>query len=195
MKIHEDMKIKKQGDLYYMDERHTALLLNGGKYTRAIIWIFLFFLLTLLVWIYYAKIDKMIRGTGRVVPSLELQYIQSYDGGIIREIFVHDGDAVHNGDRIVRIDDADFKSKYLGGEASINALTAKKFRLQAESKNIPFKIEKIKNAKLHQKLLSEKKLYDAKQTTLMQKISKFSLLEQRGQEENLLEWWWLELSR
>lgn len=165
------MKVKSQDDLQYMHNTNAAMLMHGGKYTRAIIWVFFVFLLTLIVWIYYAKIDKMTRGMGKVVPSLELQYIQSYDGGIIREIFVHDGDTVHLGDKIVRIDDTDFQSTYLGGEADIHALTAQQFRLRAESKDIPFKITTIDNAKLHQKLLSEKKLYDARQTTLEKKIS------------------------
>ena len=171
MNVYKNMKVKNQDDLRYMHHTHAALLMHGGKYTRAIIWIFLVFLLTLLVWIYYAKIDKMTRGMGKVVPSLELQYIQSYDGGIISEIFVHDGDVVQSGDKIVRIDDTDFKSKYLGSEADINALTAKKYRLRAESKNIPFQIDEIDDFKLHQKLLSEKKLYNAKQETLAKKIS------------------------
>jgi len=171
MNEYKKMKVKSQDDLQYMHHKHAALLMHGGKYTRAIIWSFLVFLLTLFVWVYYAKIDKMTRGMGKVVPSLELQYIQSYDGGIISKIFVHDGDVVKNGDQIVRIDDRDFRSKYLGGEADINALTAKKYRLLAESKNIPFQIQEHKNVKLHQKLLSEKKLYEAKQETLAKKIS------------------------
>jgi len=165
------LKVKDQEDLNYMHDHNAAILMHGGKFTRAIIWSFFFFVVTLLVWVYYAKIDKMTRGTGKVVPSLELQYIQSFDGGIISEIFVHDGDRVEIGASIVRIDDTDFQSKYLGGEADINALSAKKQRLLAESKQTPFKVEKISNTKLYKKLLSEKKLYDAKQTTLEKKIA------------------------
>jgi len=165
------LKVKNKDDLNYMHDQSAAILMNGGKYSRAVIWGFLLFIITLFAWIYVAKIDKMTRGTGKVIPSLELQYIQSYDGGIISEIFVHEGATVKPGDRIVRIDDADFQSKYLGSEADINALSAKQFRLIAESKQIPFVIEKLDNKKLHKKLLFEKKLYRAKRNTLEKKIS------------------------
>ncbi len=165
------MKVKNQDDLNYMNNKSAAILMGGGIFSRMIIWSFFLFVMVLLVWVYYAKIDKMTRGMGKVVPSLELQYIQSYDGGIISEIFVQDGAVIHNGDKIVRIDDADFKSKYLGSEADINALTAQKYRLIAESKQIPFVIGNTDNKKLYQKLVSEKKLYDAKYITLEKKIS------------------------
>jgi len=165
------LKVKERDDLSYMHNQSAAMLMDGGKFTRAIIWVFLLFVLTLITWFYFAKIDKMTRGEGKVVPSLEIQYIQSFDGGIISEIFVQDGSVVHKGDSLVLIDDADFQSKYLGSTADINALTARKYRLTAESKQIPFVIDTVENKKLYEKCVSEKKLYDAKKTTLEKKIA------------------------
>ena len=170
MNLYKKMRIKSD-DLEYMNTTQAAMLMNGGKYTRAMIWIFFIFILTLVVWAYYAKIDKMTRGVGKVVPSLELQYIQSYDGGIISEIFVHDGDIVHRGDKIVRIDDTDFRSKYMSGEVDLYALTAKMYRLEAEAQGIPFFVKKVDNEKLALKIALEKQLYSVRQKTLEKKIS------------------------
>ena len=170
MNLYKKMHIKSD-DLEYMNTTQAAMLMNGGKYTRAIIWVFFIFILTLIVWAYYAKIDKMTRGMGKVVPSLELQYIQSYDGGIISEIFVHDGDIVHRGDKIVRIDDTDFRSKYMSGEVDLYALTAKMYRLEAEAQGIPFFVKKVDNEKLALKIALEKQLYSVRQKTLEKKIS------------------------
>lgn len=170
MNLYKKMRIKSD-DLEYMNTTQAAMLMNGGKYTRAMIWIFFIFILTLVVWAYYAKIDKMTRGVGKVVPSLELQYIQSYDGGIISEIFVHDGDIVHRGDKIVRIDDTDFRSKYMSGEVDLNALTAQMYRLEAEAQGIPFIVKKVDNEKLALKISLEKQLYSVRQKTLEKKIS------------------------
>jgi len=170
MNLYKKMQIKSD-DLEYMNTTQAAMLMNGGKYTRAMIWIFFIFILILIVWAYYAKIDKMTRGIGKVVPSLELQYIQSYDGGIISEIFVHDGDIVHRGDKIVRIDDTDFKSKYMSGEVDLYALTAQMYRLEAEAQGIPFLVKEMDNEKLALKISLEKQLYNVRQKTLEKKIS------------------------
>jgi adhesin transport system membrane fusion protein len=161
---------KKRSDVDYLHNYHAALFSDGGKYTRWIIWGVTLFFIVLITWFYFAKIDKMTRGTGKVVPSLELQYIQSFDGGIISEIFVHEGDSVKVGAPVVRIDDTDFKSKYLGNKADINALTAQIARLTAESQGRTFVIPEIPDRSLYQKFIEEKKLYDAKQTTLSKKI-------------------------
>ncbi len=165
------LKVKEKDDLNYMHEQNAAMLMQGGRFTRAVIWGFLLFVITLVLWTSFAKIDKMTRGTGKVVPSLELQYIQSYDGGIIEKIFVNEGTTLHVGEPIVRIDDRDFQSQFHGSEADINALTAKLARLTAESKNIPFVIEECNDTKLEKKLIFEKKLYDAKHNTLEKKIA------------------------
>lgn len=174
-------KVKSRDDLSYMHNQSAAILMDGGKFTRAIIWVFLIFILTLITWFYFAQIDKMTRGIGKVVPSLEMQYIQSFDGGIISEIFVQDGSMVQKGDSLVRIDDSDFKSKYLGNAADINALTARKYRLIAESNQTPFVVSIYKNKKLEEKCISEKKLYDAKKVTLEKKIV---ILEEKVVQKN-----------
>jgi len=167
----KSLKVKDKDDLKYMHDQNAAILMHEGKYARAIIWGFLLFLLTLTVWISFAKIDKMTRGIGKVVPSLELQYIQSFDGGIIEEIFVHEGTSLHKDDPIVLIDDKDFRSRFQGSEADINALNARIVRLTAESKNIAFCSDDCNDSKLKKKLISEKKLYDSKHNTLEKKIS------------------------
>ena len=165
------LKVQAADDLNYMSNPSAAILMGKHPFARLSIWLSLLFVILAIVWLYYAKIDKLTRGVGKVVPSLNIQYIQSFDGGIISEIFVHDGSILHKGDSLVRIDDADFKSKDSQNNADINALIAKKKRLLAESKQIPFKFKKGKNTKLNKRLRSEKKLYRAKKTTLAKEIS------------------------
>jgi adhesin transport system membrane fusion protein len=41
----------------------------------------------LLIWAAFAKVDEVTRGEGRVVPSRQLQVVQSLDGGVVAEIW------------------------------------------------------------------------------------------------------------
>lgn len=187
MHIVRSGKIKEQDDLLYIDDRGTALLLYDKKFPHVILWVLSIFVFVCMLWLYFAQIDKITRGKGRVISSLEIQYIQSYDGGIIREIYIDEGDLVKTGDKIIRIDDTDFRSQYVGSEIDINALSAKKYRLIAESMIQPFVIPETNNSRLYDKLVTEQKLYNAKLTTLKKKIEiiKEKILQKKSDIETL----------
>ena len=47
--------------------------------------------LLLLVWAALAQVDEVTRGEGKVVPTSQVQVIQSVDGGVVEEILVREG--------------------------------------------------------------------------------------------------------
>jgi adhesin transport system membrane fusion protein len=57
---------------------------------RAIGIVFLLFV----VWAALAQLDEVTRGEGKVIPSRQVQILQSIDGGLVSEILVHEGDIV-----------------------------------------------------------------------------------------------------
>lgn len=87
----------------------------------------------LIIWAAIAKIDEVTRGEGRVIPSSQLQVIQSVDGGVVEEIKVHEGQTVNAGEVLLRIDPTRFVSSLREGQATYYALLAKKARLEALS--------------------------------------------------------------
>ncbi len=58
-----------------------------------------------LVWASFYEIEEVTRGTGRVVPTRQLQVVQSLEAGIVSAIEVREGDLVQEGDVLMRIDD------------------------------------------------------------------------------------------
>lgn len=67
-------------------------------------------ILTFIVWSALAPLQIIVRGEGRVVPSMSTQVIQSLEGGIVRHIFVGEGDVVEHGQQIVEMDATQFQS-------------------------------------------------------------------------------------
>ncbi|BCN93699.1 HlyD family type I secretion periplasmic adaptor subunit [Thiomicrorhabdus immobilis] len=91
----------------------------------------LFSLILLFTWSFYASLDEITRGTGKVIPSHKLQVVQSLDGGIINKILVREGDFVEKGQLLVQIDSTRSKSTLNENIAQVSALRAEVIRLQS----------------------------------------------------------------
>jgi len=100
------------------------------NYYPVILPIALFFTV-FIVWASLTKIDEVVRGEGKVMPSGQTKVLQHLEGGIISEILVHQGEEVKKGQVLYRLNneyfDADLKSK----EIELMAYEAKAFRLEA----------------------------------------------------------------
>jgi adhesin transport system membrane fusion protein len=112
---------------------------------------------------YQAKIDQLIRGVGRVIPSQKIQTIQNLEGGIVSKILVHEGDKVREGMVLMELDKTNAESKKEENQLKIEELKAKIIRLTAEAKNRTFKAT---NPKLRQEL----QLYKANKKLMSQEI-------------------------
>ena len=55
------------------------------------------FFVFFIVWANFATLDEVTRGQGRIIPSSEIQKLQSLEGGIIDAFMVKEGDEVKAG--------------------------------------------------------------------------------------------------
>lgn len=91
------------------------------------------FFVIFIVWANVATLDEVTRGQGRVIPSSEIQKMQSLEGGIIEEFLVKEGDEVKAGQLLVRLRDVQASSDLGANQKRILGLQAKITRLQAEA--------------------------------------------------------------
>jgi adhesin transport system membrane fusion protein len=85
-----------------------------------------------------STIDEVARGEGKVIPSRQLQVLQSLDGGVVSEILVHEGDVVEPEQILLTIDQTRFVSSVRESRAQILSLQAKAARLRALTEDTPF---------------------------------------------------------
>jgi len=125
------MKISKQ-DLEMADDVYGAILTETPTAQRLTIWALFALLLSFLIWAYFASLDRVIRGQGKVIPSSQIQMIQSLDGGILQELYVKEGMLVTKAQPLARIDDTRFRSDVAQQTQEVDALRADIIRLRAE---------------------------------------------------------------
>lgn len=129
------MKITKE-DLEMADDVYGAILTSVPTIHRLTIWSLAALFVCFFIWAYFAKLDRVTRGEGKVIPSSQVQVIQSLDGGILQELYVKEGMSVKKGEILARIDDTRFRSDAAEQNREVDSLRADIIRLRAELSSI-----------------------------------------------------------
>ncbi|MFD2176353.1 HlyD family type I secretion periplasmic adaptor subunit [Veronia pacifica] len=115
-----------------VDDVYNAMLMDSPIKYRFVIWILFALLISFLLWSSLSSLEQVTRGEGKVIPSSQLQIIQSLDGGILEEMYVKEGMLVDEGQPLARIDDTRFRSDAAQQKVESDSMRANIIRLQAE---------------------------------------------------------------
>ncbi len=138
----------------------------------------------LLVWASLAHVQEVTRGEGKVIPSKQLQIVQSLDGGVVSEILVREGQVVDAGQLLLKIDETRATSGVRESAAQGFALRARQARLRALAEGSAFVAPAMRNEAEEGRILTEERsLYDAKMNELRNLLGiNQQQLQQRQQE-------------
>lgn len=118
-------------DLDWSQEADLAIMAQKPVGAKFLLYGITSVLVVFLIWAYFAQVEELTRGEGRVIPSKQVQVIQSLDGGIVAEILVKEGQAVSVGAPLIRIDETRAISSFRENQSQYFALLAKQARLKA----------------------------------------------------------------
>jgi adhesin transport system membrane fusion protein len=138
-----------------------------------------------ILWAGVAQLDEVTRGDGKVIPSRQLQVLQSIDGGLVSEILVKEGDVVQKDQLLIKIDETRFVSSVKENQAQYLGLVAKAARLKAIADGKPF-VAPSEVVKVAPEIVDqERQYYEAKKDELSASVSiARQQLAQRQQELN-----------
>ena len=142
-------------------------------------------MVVLLVWAAFAKVDEVTRGEARVVPTSQVQVVQSVDGGIVEELLVKEGQVVEAGQLLMRVDPTRFVSNLQESRVSQASLRVRQLRLEALTRGTAFNppADLIKEAP--EAVAQEARLYESRRAEISAQISiSQNQLAQRQQELN-----------
>jgi len=122
----------KQPAPFTTNEVNKALLDDAPRVVRVTLWAIFAFFIAMILWASLASIDEVTRGEGRAIPSSRLQKVQNLEGGIVAEVFVHEGEVVKAGTPLLRLDDTQFRSNAGETQADRLALQERIQRLTAQ---------------------------------------------------------------
>ncbi len=113
---------------------HSSIYLNDApdRRSHALLLTVLAAIAIFIGWAYFAVLDEVAVGNGKVIPSSKEQVIQSLEGGILSEMFVREGDIVGQGQELAVLDQSVVKSTVEEVASKISVLQARAARLRAE---------------------------------------------------------------
>lgn len=145
-------EIDKTSDYDYINSVSQALVEKVPNSTKVLLYIIVLLVVFFLIWAYFAKIDQLVRGESKVIPYGQNQIVQNFEGGVITDILVEEGDLVKKGDVLLKLKNKQYSSTYEKNILEIESLKARSNRLYAEANNKEFLFDK--NNDIYQKSMN-----------------------------------------
>lgn len=177
--------IERDDSLDWASDADWARLQQEPLRARAMLRVTAVVVVLLLGWAAVAKVDEVTRGEAKVIPSSQLQIIQSVDGGVVETIAVREGQVVEAGELLLKVDPTRFMSSLLENRAEYLALEAKRIRLEALTQGTPFVVPPELATEAREIVDHERRLYESSRAEMeaQQSIAR-DQLRQREQELN-----------
>ncbi|MCF5721046.1 HlyD family type I secretion periplasmic adaptor subunit [Pseudomonas syringae] len=153
-----------------LPEVEKALVDDAPRIVRLTIWAVIGFFVFLVLWAHFAIIDEVTKGEGKAIPSSRIQKIQNLEGGIVAQIYVHEGQIVEAGAPLIRLDDTRFASNVGETEAERVAMELRVERLSAEVDNRPLNITDDARKAVPNQVSNEESLYASRRQQLADEV-------------------------
>ena len=121
-------------DFAFANDVRAAAKLRTPRTSRMLLIASLALFVCFLTWAHFAVLEEVKRGNGKVVPSRQMQVVQTLEGGIVGEILIREGDIVQQGQSLMRIDDTKFAAEFGEIRERRAAMAARVARLDAEAR-------------------------------------------------------------
>ncbi len=168
----------------FMQDADSIIVQQEPLRARILLWALFAVFGLFILWAGLVHVDEITKGEGKVIPSQQLQVLQSLDGGIVSEILVKEGQIVKEGQVLLQVDTARFESSVKENRSLYLSLTAKAARLRAIGDGKAF----IPPPEVLQEdpatAAEEQRLYESATSELQAQVSiAHQQLAQRGQEQ------------
>ena len=75
-----------------------------AKWSRSLLWFIIALIVVLIAWASWAEIDIIATAQGKIVPSGKVKIIQPLETGVVKTIYVKEGQHVKAGDKLIALD-------------------------------------------------------------------------------------------
>ena len=150
----------------------TAIDDDDSKLGRYLVYLVGLVVVAAVGWAAFFELDEVAVAQGKVIPASRGQVVQVLDSGILRQLYVHEGQLVKKGEVLLQLDDTRAGPIYREAYQKLLSLSAQTARLRAEAYTLPltFPPEVLKDAAL---VKLETQAYQAHKQALNEQLLAF----------------------
>ncbi|KAB8332466.1 HlyD family efflux transporter periplasmic adaptor subunit [Scytonema tolypothrichoides VB-61278] len=104
------------------DSTPSVVLKQSPLFSRVILWGLMGMTTLVVIWANFAKIDEAVPAQGKLEPQGTVKEIQTPVNGVVKAVYVKDGQKVHRGDVLLRLDPTAARSQLLSLQKVRNTL-------------------------------------------------------------------------
>lgn len=121
-----------------------------SKHLRTVSWIIFVFVVIAILWLSFSTVDIIVSAQGKIVPVGQVKIIQPAGEGIVRKVYVHDGQRVKAGDPLLELDSTSSVAdkQQLNMRLSKSRLTVQRLRAELGEDVVLGKGVTVHNARL-----------------------------------------------
>ncbi|MBF0382366.1 MAG: type I secretion system permease/ATPase [Magnetococcales bacterium] len=160
-----------RSDAEFMTETTAASWKSANPVARTLLLMIILFFTSCVVWAKFAILEEVAVGLGKVIPSSQVQLVQSLEGGMISLIAVQEGESVKKGQILLKIDDTQSKATFQENRQKILSLKLRINRLEAEAFKKKFVPPESLRINVPALVSNEEKIYKSRKQELMATIN------------------------
>lgn len=107
----EEIKPKSTLTRYIPPFEQPAVLKQSRNWSRAILWTLIIVTAGTVIWANVAKIEEAVSATGKLEPSGATKEVQAPVGGVVKDIYIKDGQQVKEGEHLITLDNTTAKAQ------------------------------------------------------------------------------------
>ena len=127
----KSLAVKNKSSLPQRKFEQTVILRQSPKWSRAIIWAVMGVTTFAVLWSAVAKIELVVPTRGQLKPVGSVKEIQVPSNGVVKEVFVEDGDKVEEGQLLFTLDSAASKAELESSQEILRSLSQENKLYQA----------------------------------------------------------------
>jgi multidrug efflux pump subunit AcrA (membrane-fusion protein) len=108
--------------------------------SRIVFYVITLFFIIFLVWSSFFEIDEYVRAQGQIQPEGVIKTISHFEGGVLQNIFVKEGDVVFPGQVLIQLKDISTKATYQESLHNYYLHWAEILRLKAQIDETPLEL-------------------------------------------------------
>ena len=178
-------RLRPDSDALFMRSLSAAVVQRSPTYMMVTLGVIVGLFVSVVLWMAWAEVDVAVRGGGKVIPSRQVQSVQSLEGGVVAEIMVEEGQLVDANQPLLKLSDVAFSSSFQENRLKYYELLARSIRLQAEAFDEGFSPDSEVVREIPELLRSERSLFDSNRDQLRETLSIYR--QQLNQQQRNLE--------